>query len=327
MILHDPNNAAEQNKVFRTSLSPGERTPDQGLHEPAIAGTVWRENNKTADQYNKPGKFTAFCAYEWTANADFRNMHRNIFFKDCAKVPEMPFSSLNSAHPEDLWKWMDGQRKAGNELLAISHNANLSDGNMYPIDVDSYGRPIDAAWAQSRDRNERLIEIKQIKGPSETHPALSPTDEFASYEILSVPAWRPAGVVSITSSVAMRARLSKMASPCRTPRATTRTSSASSAPRTRTTRAPPTGRTTSTAATPPWTERSRGAWRGRRLHGLDSRFENPAGLTGVWAEENTRASIFDAMQRNETFAVSGPHIKLRFFGGWGIGRRPERETG
>ena len=112
-------------------------------------------------------------------------MHRNIFFKDCAKVPEMPFSSLNSAHPEDLWKWMDGQRKAGNELLAISHNANLSDGHMYPIDVDSYGRPIDAAWAQSRDRNERLIEIKQIKGASETHPALSPTDEFASYEILS----------------------------------------------------------------------------------------------------------------------------------------------
>ena len=75
------------------------------------------------------------------------------------------------------------QRKAGNELLAISHNANLSDGWMYPIDVDSFGRPIDAAWAASRDRNERLIEIKQIKGQSETHPLLSPNDEFANYEI------------------------------------------------------------------------------------------------------------------------------------------------
>src|SRR5262245_66687620 len=80
---------------------------------------------------------------------------------------------------------MDTQRKAGNELLAISHNANLSDGWMYPTDVDSFGRPIDAAWAASRDRNERLVEIKQIKGQSETHPLLCPNDEFANYEILS----------------------------------------------------------------------------------------------------------------------------------------------
>ena len=80
---------------------------------------------------------------------------------------------------------MDSQRKAGNELLAISHNANLSDGWMYPTDVDSFGRPIDAAWAAARDRNERLVEIKQIKGQSETHPLLSPTDEFASYELFS----------------------------------------------------------------------------------------------------------------------------------------------
>ncbi len=80
---------------------------------------------------------------------------------------------------------MDSQRKVGNELLAISHNANVSDGWMYPTDLDSYGRPIDAAWASSRDRNERLVEIKQIKGTSETHPLLSPNDEFANYEMFS----------------------------------------------------------------------------------------------------------------------------------------------
>src|SRR5262249_43981979 len=101
------------------------------------------------------------------------------------QIPEMPFSALDSYHPEDLWKWMDAQRKAGNELLAISHNANLSDGRMYPIDVDSFGRPIDAAYADSRDRNERLIEMKQMKGTSETPPLLSPPDEFANFEIMS----------------------------------------------------------------------------------------------------------------------------------------------
>jgi Protein of unknown function (DUF3604) len=97
-------------------------------------------------------------------------MHRNVFFKDCAKVPVQSFSSLDSQAPEDLWNWMDGQRKAGNELLAISHNANVSGGLMYPTEVDFKGRPIDRAWAESRDRNERLTEIKQITAS----PARSP---------------------------------------------------------------------------------------------------------------------------------------------------------
>ena len=120
-------------------------------------------------------------------------MHRNVFFKDCAKVPEVPFSSLDSSDPTDLWDWMDGQRQAGNELLAISHNANLSDGHMFPTEVDEKGRPIDAAWAASRDRNERLTEIKQIKGQSETHPLLSPNDEFANFEVLNYLLGDPAG--------------------------------------------------------------------------------------------------------------------------------------
>ena len=126
---------------------------------------------------------------------DNRNLHRNVFFRACDKVPDYPFSALDSKLPTELWNWMDAQRKAGNELLAISHNANVSDGWMYPVDIDNTtGRPIDAAWAASRDRNERLVEIKQGKGQSETHPLLSPNDEFASYEmyeaILGLPAER-----------------------------------------------------------------------------------------------------------------------------------------
>jgi hypothetical protein len=138
-----------------------------------------------ADEANEPGKFTAFASYEWTSTPNSSNMHRNIFFKDAAKVPEVPFSSFDSQAPEDLWAWMDEQRKKGIELLVISHNANLSDGLMFPTEVDYKGRPIDKAWADARERNERLTEIKQIKGASETHPLLSPNDEFANFEIMS----------------------------------------------------------------------------------------------------------------------------------------------
>jgi hypothetical protein len=99
-----------------------ENKPIQELISPDVAGSVWKQNNDIADKANEPGKFTAFCSYEWTSTPNNRNMHRNIFFRDCAKVPELPFSSINSDKPEDLWAWMDGQRKTGNELLAISHN-------------------------------------------------------------------------------------------------------------------------------------------------------------------------------------------------------------
>jgi hypothetical protein len=159
--------------------------PIKELVVPEVAGTVWKENVAIADEFNIPGKFTAFCSYEWTSTPDNRNLHRNVFFKDCKKVPEMPFSSLDSQAPEDLWAWMDTQRQAGNELLAIAHNANLSDGFMFPTEVDFKGRPIDAAWAEARMRNERLQEIKQIKGQSETTPILSPNDDFANFEVLN----------------------------------------------------------------------------------------------------------------------------------------------
>jgi hypothetical protein len=111
--------------------------PVKALMDPAISGSVWKRNVDLAQQANQPGKFTAFCSYEWTSMPSNMNLHRNVFFKDCAKVPVTPFSALDSVDPSDLWTWMDGQRKAGNELLAISHNANLSDGRMFPTEVDT----------------------------------------------------------------------------------------------------------------------------------------------------------------------------------------------
>jgi hypothetical protein len=247
------------------------------------------------------------------------NLHRNVFFRDCAKVPDYPFSALDSKLPTDLWRWMDAQRKAGNELLAISHNANVSDGWMYPTDVDeTTGRPIDAAWAASRDRNERLVEIKQGKGQSETHPLLSPNDEFAGYELYEAILGLQADVGRIdhiTGSYARQAYKDGLTmqdvrgyNPYKFGMAG--------------------GSDSHNTGSPYRQDNFYGLHADadgsieRRFAGvliggtMDVRLENPGGLTGVWAEENTRASIWDAMYRKETFGVSGPHMKVRFFGGW-----------
>jgi hypothetical protein len=322
LVMKDPNSAEEQQKVFLYLLKLAGSAPVKAFMDPKITGTVWKENVRIADEHNQPGKFTAFCSYEWTSMPDQRNLHRNIFFRACDKVPDYPFSALDSKHPEDLWRWMDGQRKAGNELLAISHNANVSDGWMYPVDLDSKGRPIDAAWAAARDRNERLIEIKQMKGQSETHPLLSPNDEFASYELFSgLLGLSPASgrIDRITGSYARQALKDGIAmqdvrgyNPYKFGFGAAADSHNTGTPYRHDNFFGAHGEIDGTVE-----RRLAGVMIGKTI---DSRLVNPAGLTGVWAEENTRASLWDAMYRKETFAVSGPHIKARFFGGWGYGR-------
>jgi hypothetical protein len=318
LILKDPNDQADVQKTFTYLVHLMASAPVKAFMSPKVAGSIWSENVKIADANNHPGKFTAFCSYEWTSMPNNRNLHRNVFFKDCAKVPEMPYSSLDSSHPEELWKWMDGQRKAGNELLAISHNANLSDGWMYPMDLDSFGRPIDAAWAASRDRNERLVEIKQIKGQSEAHPLLSPNDEFANYEMFSGLLGQAATggrIDRIAGSFARQAYKDGIAMQDSRGYNPYKFGMAG-------------GSDSHNTGSPYRQENFYGGHAqidgtvDRRMAGvlafgtLDVRLENPGGLTGVWAEENTRASLWDAMYRKETFGVSGPHIKVRLFGGW-----------
>ncbi len=294
----------------------GAGPPVKALMSPEIAGTVWKRNVALADQANQPGKFTAFCSYEWTSMPNNMNLHRNIFFKDCAKVPPQPYSALDSYHPVDLWNWMDGQRKVGNELLAISHNANLSDGRMFPTELDIKGRPIDAAYAASRVRNEPLTEMHQLKGTSETHPLLSPNDEFASFELMSVLLGNPPGrIPHIVGSYARQALKDGLAmqdtkgfNPYKFGFGAASDSHNTAVPYRQDNFF---GGHTFTDGTP------EARMSGTLVGGMfDARTESTAGLTGVWAEENTRASIFEAMQRKETFAVSGPHIKVRLFGGW-----------
>lgn len=314
----DPNKPLleEGNRIFAYAakvLFGG--PPVKALMDPAIAGTVWKETIAAAQQANEPGKFTAFCSYEWTSMPNSMNMHRNVFFKECHKVPAAPFSALDSAFPQDLWNWMDSERRNGNELLAISHNANLSDGRMYPTEVDLKGRPIDAAWAESRMRNEMLTEIKQIKGASETHPLLSPNDEFASYEIMQFLIGDPSGrTPQIATSFARQALKDGVAMQGSKGFNPYKFGFGGGADSHNTAVAYRQenwfGAHALTDATPQI------RMSGRIAAGMDPRALSPAGLTGAWAVENTRAAIFEAMQRKETFAVSGPHIKVRLFGGW-----------
>ncbi|HEX5219011.1 MAG TPA: DUF3604 domain-containing protein [Verrucomicrobiae bacterium] len=290
--------------------------PVKELVSPEVAGTVWKETVAIADRYYQPGKFTTFASYEWTSTPNNCNMHRNIFFRDSKKVCDMPFSSLDSQTPEDLWNWMDKQRAAGNELLAISHNANLSDGLMYPTEVDFSGRPIDKAWAEARMRNEALTEIKQIKGQSETHPLLSPNDEFASFEVLNYLLGDPKGRAPHVSGSYIREALQHGIAMEATRGYNPYKFGFVG------------GSDSHNTAVPYRQDNFFGAhglndgglkerMSGHIFAGLDTRLENPAGLSGVWAEENTREAIFDAMKRKETFATSGPRIQIRFFGSWG----------
>ena len=150
--------------------------------------SAWRETIKAAEEANEPGRFTAFIGYEWTSNAGGNNLHRNVIWRDGGAKASLvePFTTLpplGSPNPRDLWKWMAMcEEKTGAEILALAHNGNLSNGRMFPIIESFNGKRIDREYAENRMRWEPLYEATQIKGDGETHPFLSPNDEFANFE-------------------------------------------------------------------------------------------------------------------------------------------------
>jgi hypothetical protein len=305
----------EFNKVFQwIAGSLAKHEPIKELLSPEIAGSVWKKNIEIADKYYQPGKFTTFVAYEWTSMPNNRNMHRNVFFRDSKNVPTLPFSAVNSLQPEDLWAWMDTQRKAGVKLFAISHNANLSDGIMFPLDVDSKGRPIDAAWAQSRLINEPLTEILQVKGTSETNPGLSPNDEFANFEIMNFLIGVPNSSSKLNGSYIREAYQNGLAMQVKRGYNPYKMGVVGASD----------SHNTVVAYSQDANFGSHGFTDGSAKARLEEKVESGmaimktgvSGLGGVWAESNTRESIFDAMVRKEVFGTSGVRIKVRLFGGW-----------
>ncbi|HXQ69909.1 MAG TPA: DUF3604 domain-containing protein, partial [Pyrinomonadaceae bacterium] len=309
------NTPDEFSKVFQwLAGSLAKHEPIKELLSPEIAGSVWRKNVDIADKYYQPGKFTTFASYEWTSMPNNRNMHRNVFFRDSKKIPVLPFTAIDSLNPEDLWTWLDGQRKLGNEAFAISHNANLSDGIMFPLDVDSKGRPIDAAWAQSRLINEPLTEIHQVKGTSETNPGLSPNDEFANYEIMSFKIGLDNSTSKLNGSYIREAYQNGLAmqvkrgyNPYKMGVVGASDSHNTAVPYSQSNNFGSHGMTDGSP---------KARLAGRVESGMAILQTSVSGLGGVWAESNTRESIFDAMRRKEVFGTSGVRIKVRLFGGW-----------
>jgi hypothetical protein len=303
-----------------------------------ISRTTWQDIIDAAEQFNSPGHFTTFVAYEYTSSTDDRgNLHRNVIFRQGDRLPAEPFSRFHSQNPEGLWDWMDGLRQQGIESLAIPHNSNGSNGQMFKL-VDWAGNPMDDAYAEQRMRNEPLVEITQVKGTSETHPALSDNDEWAEFEIMP---YRVGGMLpskpqgsyvrqALRQGLAFESR--GVQSPYRfgfVAASDTHTGAISDDE----------SNFFSKIGVLDATPELRGSvplptWQAIPLKLLvpqqveevegESYMRTPvttfgaAGLAAVWAEENTREALYDAFRRKETFATSGTRIRVRFFSGFGL---------
>jgi hypothetical protein len=319
--------------------------PDAGLNSEAIRGTVWNEIIDAAERYNEPGKFTSFIGWEWTSTPDGANLHRVVFQPEGGEVAKryLPFTSFDSSEPEDLWDWLDVTSEAvGASFVAIPHNQNISKGLMFSL-AKSDGTPIDRAYAESRMRWERVVETTQIKGDSETHPNLSPTDEFADFET-----YDHAIESGVTKQVQLfgDAFLGELSEADRKylEENEERAAEVGSYSRTALMRGLAIearvgvnpykfGLIGSTDAHSGMSAAEEDNFWGKMA--LDSIPDNTfdptkivvpptsygidmgaAGLAAVWAEENSRQAIFDAIRRRETYATTGTRLRVRFFGGW-----------
>jgi hypothetical protein len=174
----DPKAGGPSFQLLLKSLFAGEPIPEYAT--PELRTSMWQSFVEAADKHYEPGKFTTLYAFEWTSIPNGSNMHRNVFFKN--KLPAAPYSAFDSIHPEDLWTYLEIQRGQGIDCFAIPHNSNVSNGWMFS-EYEFLGNKMSERYARRQAENELLFEIVQTKGQSEAHPALSPNDEFAGFEL------------------------------------------------------------------------------------------------------------------------------------------------
>ena len=289
--------------------------------------SVWQRTINAAEEYNDPGHFTAFIGYEWTSLITGNNMHRVVIYRDGADkgsqmVPYTTSPPYGSINPRDLWKWLESyEEKTGGDVLAIAHNGNLANGIMFPIKAQFDKKKLDKEYVTERIKWEPLYEVTQIKGDGEAHPFLSPNDEFADYEtwdignLDTVPTIKTDDMLAgeyareaLKSGLALEARLGTNpykfglvgSTDSHTGLATTQEDNFF-------------GKHTGAEPKPermehPFLKNEKGTIMGWGMVA--------SGLAAVYAKDNTRASIFDAMSRKETYATTGSRMMVRFFGGW-----------
>lgn len=284
----------------------------------AIETNAWHEIVDAADRHNNPGTFTSFVGWEWSSIPTGANLHRIVFSPDGGEKAKqyLPYGSDDSQYPQDLWQWLEAtQEKTGSRFLAMPHNSNISKGYMY-ADKTLKGDALDSDYARQRMQWEPVSEVTQIKGDSETHPSLSPEDEFADFETYEYYIQQTAEEYTPHAAdyarSALRLGLAQGQSLGVNPYQFGMIGSTDSH---------------SGLASPeehnfwgkfardstPETKRAADSIGGRGVTGWDM---SASGLAAVWAEENTRESIFAAFQRKEVYATTGTRLKVRVFGGW-----------
>ena len=306
----------------------GSLAANQPIFENAQAKQdIWQEITTLADRYNEPGVFTALIGFEWTSMPGGDNLHRVVVYSDDAeRAGQMiPVSAFEGDRPEDLWAFMEQyETRTGGRILAIPHNANLSNGRMFAVE-DSSGKPIGQRYARRRARWEPLVEVTQIKGDGETHPFLSPDDEFADFETwdkgnLALQGMIPKEPGMLQYEYARAALKTGLQLEARTGvnpykfgmigSTDAHTSLATGAEKNFWGKA-----TLVEPGMPRTNETFIKSSVGKELDVIA--WEQVAsGYAAVWATANTREAIFDAMRRREVYATTGPRMQVRFFGGW-----------
>jgi len=330
--FYDMVKAGEGYEAFRQWGEHGVAQNKDLIDNPKMTRTVWERQIEAAEKHNDPGRFTAFIGFEWTSINTMQapsNLHRVVIFKDDGDKPAqvLPFSTFDSHDPEKLWEYMDAyEEKTGGTVLALAHNGNLSNGLMFSPERLN-GEPIDRAYAETRMRWEPIYEVTQIKGDGEAHPKLSPTDEWADYGtwdkadiagfklkedwMLQYEYARSALQIGLQLEQKLGVNPFKFGMVGSTDSHTALAST----------------REENYWGKMPSAEPSPDRWEHyviKSFSGADesSTFEYEtlaSGLAAVWARENTRDAIFEAMQKKEVYATTGTRIIVRFFGGWEYG--------
>lgn len=316
--LNDPDNEnilSTRMEVMR-ALTNGS-APDI-LFDKGFFNDTWQNYLKTAEAFNEPGRFTAMIGYEWTSSPGGSNLHRNVFYRDGADkaAVALPYTSAESSNPEDLWRWLEAyEQKSGGKIMAVAHNGNISNGLMFPETNPVTGEPLTGDYAKARARWEPLYEVTQIKGDTETHPLLSVNDEFADYET-----WDRGNFDGVPKTKAMipyeyaRAALRRGLSLAQSLGTNPYQFGMIGATDSHTGLA--TGGEDNFWGKMSYMEPSKGRWN-RVLGDTGGQVTlgwqmAASGYTAVWATENTREAIFDAMQRRETYATTGPRMTVKF---------------